>query len=279
MKKFLTAATSALLVAGACIVPAGAQEATAPSDLEPTVTSGQFVWGFRKSLVSYITGPIGRGTVTLDNGVTPFEGDKKDFAFPIDVANARYEANGDAQLPLKGDIHFRAHYDSDEDRWGLDVKLSDFKLVFKGASATVTVDYETKGDLGAATGQGTTGTTGSKSGNDVELARFTLPKGPMVPTRAGYNYKNIDPTVAGPGFQEAFINNRYAEGTVLDAPDLTLAFNIPGDVDHYGTKSSVDSENRTKVIVGSLVGVFALFGAIVAALKALAPRLGLRLPF
>lgn len=279
MKKFLTAAATALVLTGACIAPVGAQEAEVAADSDPKVASGEFVWSFRKSLVGYITGPIGRGSVTPGNGATTVVGDKSDFVFPVDVDKAKYKSNGDAVLPLKGDVHFLAHKNSQADRWDLDVKLSDFTLVFTGDSATVTVDYETKGDLGAASGQGVTGDYGSKTGDDVVLARFTLPKGAWVPNKRGYDYSNIDPTVAGPGFQEAFLSDRYAEGTTLDAPDLKVLFDAEGDVDQHGTKSSVDSENRTKIILGSLAGVLAFVGMIVAALKALAPRFGFPLPF
>lgn len=273
-RRILSPMLAATLALTTLTIPAHAQQ-----NPNPSIVSGTFTWGIRKSLVNYVQGFIARGHVTASAGATTSKiGGVQEFSFPIDSANATYQPNGDATLPLKGTVTFQGHKDAKLDRYDLDVTLSDFKLQVKGTNVTVTVDYVTKGDLKALV-NGPSGEYGEKTGDDVAFATFTLPAPLVANDAGGYEFLQNDSAVTAQGFEDAFLSDKYAPGTALDAPDLLVRFNEEGKLHREGNKSSVDNENRMKVVLAAFAGVFAVVGAIVAALKTFGSKFGIHLPF
>lgn len=247
---------------------------------EPAVKTGSFNWGIRKGLVSYVEGPIGRGTAMP---IAPATSDKngiyKEFQFPVDAAAAQVTPNGDATIALQGGVHLQAHPKKvdgqDAPAYDLDVKFTDLKLQISGKDGKLTADYLTKGDFEQAGVPGASG-QGVKEGNDVTVMTFTLDEA-IDPSVTAVNYNNI-PTISQQGFVDAMVN-RYNVGESLDAAELHLKLSGNKDGKDFGNRTSVDDENRGKIIGGSIAGILLLLGGIFAALVKFLPSLGVKLPF
>ncbi|APT93324.1 hypothetical protein CPHO_10965 [Corynebacterium phocae] len=233
--------------------------------------SGSFTWGFRRSLVRYMEGFIAKGKVELSG---PVKREGANFIFPLDAANSHLDAAGNGQLKLLGGLHFLGHYNKSAQRWDMDVTIDNFVLDVEGKKVTVRADYVTKGDLSKAPSS----QDGDQiSGKNVAFATFELDS--AIKPGTNVRFINQDTAATAPGFSEAFLNDRYATGTPVDGPNLKLVSDPTKPFTEYGKESSVDSENRTGVIIGSIVGVLAAIGGLLGALKHFGPQFGIRLPF
>lgn len=247
---------------------------------ESVVKSGSFTWGIRKSLVSYVEGPIGRGTAAPIAPATDAKnGIYKEFEFPVNTAAAQIAPTGNATIPLQGGVHLQAHPKKvdgqDATTYDLDVKFTDLKLQITGKDGKLTADYLTKGDFKQAGVPDASG-QGVKEGNDVAIMTFTLDEA-IDPNLKAVNYNNIS-TLSEQGFVDAMLN-RYSAGESLDAAELHLKLSGTKDGKDFGNKTSVDDENRGKIIGGSIAGILLLLGGIFAALWKFLPSLGIKLPF
>ncbi|MCS4489531.1 HtaA domain-containing protein [Corynebacterium sp. ES2794-CONJ1] len=281
-QRFLSV-TTATMMALSPVVVAPAVTATEAvvkqQDGSQPLVKGTFVWGFRSSLVRYIEGIIAQGKIEVTGPATRLSGDKaNEFSFPLDPARSSIDRDGNGELKFDGGVHFFGHQQADR-TWSLDVELSNITLLVEGVNVTVLADHITKGDLSSAPGSEIKDGVKQISGQQVRLAQFTL-AAPLVDKEAGgYSFINQDTATTLEGFTQAFLSDTYKPGVALDGPDLTVINRENKPVESYGGETLVTSENRTKIIVGSIFGALAFIGALIALLKEIAPRFGIMLPF
>ncbi|MDO4630808.1 MAG: HtaA domain-containing protein [Corynebacterium sp.] len=256
-------ALAATVAAGLLAVPVAQAQSQPQSQSQEAgaaeITSGTFVWGIRKSLISYVEGPISRGqALAVEPAQTVSNGIYKEFEFPVQATTV--DAQGNTTIPLAGGVHLQGH--PSDSGYQLDLSFSDLKVLVTGQDAQLTGDFVTKGQVEA-------------QGDDVTLVTFKLDE-PIDTSAKQVDYNNLG-TTAEQGLVDALL--RYNVGESMDAAELHLNLNGTDDAKQYGQVTSLDDENRTKVLLGAVLGVVALIGGAIAAVWQFLPQWGIKLPF
>ncbi|MFF2040246.1 HtaA domain-containing protein [Kitasatospora sp. NPDC058170] len=134
--------------------PAPAFGAGGPSSV--TYDTGALDWGVKASFRSYVTGPIGQGSVELTGGATS----NADGSFHFGLAGASYDlATHVLSSSFTGGVHFSAHHGA------LDIALTDLRITTAGTTGTITADTASKESMSSPD---------VTRRDDVPLATFTV---------------------------------------------------------------------------------------------------------
>ncbi|MFF1907815.1 HtaA domain-containing protein [Kitasatospora sp. NPDC058218] len=195
--------------------PALAFGAGAPGSV--TYDTGALDWGVKSSFRTYVTGPVGQGSVELTGGATT----NADGSFHFALASAAYDLTTHSLTSaFTGGVRFTAHHGA------LDVGLSDLKISTSGTTGTLTADTASKESMGA---------TEVTRRDDVPLVTFTVGRDTTtgVPTAAALTEQG---SKAFAGF--------YQAGTAMD-PLALLLKQSPATPSPTATPSASQSPSGT----------------------------------
>ena len=244
----LVAATMALVPSGAAADPTG------------DVVAGQAMWGVKASFRSYVTGPIGQGTIT-PTGLTVEAGGA--FGWPA-TGGTHDDGAGDTDATFGGSVQFLAHAGA------LDMTLSGLEVHLDAgtASGTLVLDAVSRS---LADGSYTTYT-------DVGFATLDLTGITPTSTAGGWSWASIPASLTAEG-ADAFAGF-YPAGTALDpvtvaldlvepapAPQVTVSktsgIDLAGEtvtVSGTGFDPDANLSTRPPIPVGQPTGVYVVFG-------------------
>ncbi|NJQ17228.1 HtaA domain-containing protein [Streptomyces bohaiensis] len=206
----LAAATATVLSATAFAAPAAA-DTPAPAATYDLV-DGTLDWGVQESFRTYISGPIAKGSITLDDGAQ--RNDDGTFAFTGGTGSYDLGTHSVA-TEFDGSVHFEGHGGV------LDLKLSDLRLVTEGRTGgAILADV----------------TVGTDTTEDVEFARLDMSG--VSPGRGDGGamvFADIPATLTAEG--SVAFGGFYEAGAALDPATLTVSAvppAEPGDPDDGG---------------------------------------------
>lgn len=165
-----------------------------------------FNWGIKQTYRNYIKGNIAKGNWDSSSGVG-FTGSATgaDGAFVFTPGKATITSATEATIPMQGTLHFKGHNYTGLDL--LDMKLSDIKVVVKGSSADIVVDYQSyESDMVDKTKRGN-----PINGDDVTIATIALNNAPNTDSGTVDLSGNTTLTQGG---KQLFIS--YSVGEALD---------------------------------------------------------------
>ncbi|MER5865718.1 HtaA domain-containing protein [Kitasatospora sp. NPDC002040] len=195
----LVAVIAALLLVALPIVPAAA----APG----AVAGGRLDWGLKQSFLSYVTGPIAKGSWSLTGGAATVGGN----TFRFHSATGTYDpATGALTAGFSGGVNFKGHEANGS--YGLDMKLSRFTLKAGGGSAGLYADVSSKAkDTGVVT-----------NASQAKLVDLGLDGIDLRGQAGTLTLSNVPTTMTASG--AVAFGNFYPAGTALDP--LTLSVNV-----------------------------------------------------
>ncbi|MFF2078637.1 HtaA domain-containing protein [Kitasatospora sp. NPDC058162] len=197
----LVAVLAALSAVGLASAPAVAAEGK--------VSGGRLDWGIKQSFLTYVTGPIAKGSWALTGGAATVGGS----TFRFHSANGVYDpATGALTAAFSGGVRFTGHQENGANALGLSLGRLTFRAV-PGGAAGLYADVSSKSK---ETGQ--VSTAGQAKLADLSLAGVDL-RG----AAGTLNLANVPATLTDAG-AKAF-GNFYQAGTALDP--LSLAVNLP----------------------------------------------------
>ncbi|MEV7598800.1 HtaA domain-containing protein [Kitasatospora sp. NPDC089797] len=201
----LAAALVAVLAALSVVVLSPGQAVAA----EGKVSGGRLDWGIKQSFLTYVTGPIAKGSWALTGGAATVGGS----TFRFHSANGTYDpATGALTAAFSGGVRFTGHQENGSN--ALDLSLG--RLTFRaapGGSAGLYADVSSKSK---ETGQVSTA-------SQAKLADLSLAGVDLRGAAGTLNLGNVPATLTDTG-AKAF-GNFYQAGTALDP--LSLSVNLP----------------------------------------------------
>ncbi|MFJ8045021.1 HtaA domain-containing protein [Kitasatospora sp. NPDC096147] len=172
-----------------------------------TVSGGRLDWGIKHSFLSYVTGPIAKGSWSLTGGASTVGGD----TFRFHSATGSYDPeSGALTAALSGGVNFKGH--ESNGTFALDMKLSRFTVKAGSGSGGLYADVVSKAK--------DTGTVSSAS--QVKLADLGLGGIDLRGQGGTITLSGVPATMTAAG-ATAF-GNFYPAGTQLDP--LTLSVNV-----------------------------------------------------
>ncbi|MFJ7279654.1 HtaA domain-containing protein [Kitasatospora sp. NPDC098663] len=197
----LVAALAALLAVGPSPGPAHAAEGK--------VAGGRLDWGIKQSFLTYITGPIAKGSWTLNGGAATVGGS----TFRFHSATGGYDpATGALTAAFSGGVRFTGHQENGAN--ALDLSLGRLTVrAVQGGAAGLYADVSSKSK---DTGQ-------VSSASQAKLAELSLAGVDLRGAAGTLTLSNVPGTLTDAG-AKAF-GNFYPAGTALDP--LTLSVNLP----------------------------------------------------
>ncbi|MFJ3220420.1 HtaA domain-containing protein [Kitasatospora sp. NPDC086801] len=197
----LVAALAALLALGLSPGPAVAAEGK--------VAGGRLDWGIKQSFLTYVTGPIAKGSWTLTGGAATVGGS----TFRFHSATGGYDpATGTLTAAFSGGVRFTGHQENGAN--ALDLSLGRLTVrAVQGGAAGLYADVSSKSK---DTGQ-------VSSANQAKLADLSLAGVDLRGAAGTLTLGNVPGTLTDAG-AKAF-GNFYPAGTALDP--LTLSVNLP----------------------------------------------------
>ncbi|MFF1791620.1 HtaA domain-containing protein [Kitasatospora sp. NPDC058243] len=197
----LVAALAALLAVGLSPGPAHAAE--------DKVAGGRLDWGIKQSFLTYITGPIAKGSWTLNGGAATVGGS----TFRFHSATGGYDpATGALTAAFSGGVRFTGHQENGAN--ALDLSLARLTVrAVQGGAAGLYADVSSKSK---DTGQ-------VSSASQAKLAELSLAGVDLRGAAGTLTLSNVPGTLTDAG-AKAF-GNFYPAGTALDP--LTLSVNLP----------------------------------------------------
>ncbi|MEV7359954.1 HtaA domain-containing protein [Kitasatospora sp. NPDC091276] len=197
----LVAALAALLAVGLSPGPAHAAEGK--------VAGGRLDWGIKQSFLTYITGPIAKGSWTLNGGAATVGGS----TFRFHSATGGYDpATGALTAAFSGGVRFTGHQENGAN--ALDLSLGRLTVrAVQGGAAGLYADVSSKSK---DTGQ-------VSSASQAKLAELSLAGVDLRGAAGTLTLSNVPGTLTDAG-AKAF-GNFYPAGTALDP--LTLSVNLP----------------------------------------------------
>ncbi|WP_461030853.1 HtaA domain-containing protein, partial [Streptomyces sparsus] len=102
------------------------------------IVDGTLDWGVKKSFRSYVTGPIGGGTVETGSGAEVNGGG---YRFPDGTGSFDAEAPA-LETAFKGSVRFLAHKEGGA--YALDLKLSELRVTAGGGKGSLVADVSSK---------------------------------------------------------------------------------------------------------------------------------------
>ncbi|MFF9894406.1 HtaA domain-containing protein [Streptomyces longispororuber] len=195
----LLAVVAALAGLAGALLPA----ATARADARE-VQGGRLDWGIRSSFQSYVTGPVARGSWSLEGGAATVGGSQ----FRFHSAKGSYDpASGAFRAAFSGGVHFTGHRTGSA--YQLDLTVSRPTVVVSGGSGMLYADMVSKEK----------GTGKLTSARQVPLASLDLSGIAMKGGTGPIALTNIPATLTARG-AEAFAGY-YPAGTKLDPVSLS----------------------------------------------------------
>ncbi|WP_371517554.1 HtaA domain-containing protein [Kitasatospora sp. NBC_01300] len=197
----LVAALAALLAVGLSPGPAHAAEGK--------VAGGRLDWGIKQSFLTYITGPIAKGSWTLNGGAATVGGS----TFRFHSATGGYDpATGALTAAFSGGVRFTGHQENGANALDLSLNRLTVRAV-QGGAAGLYADVSSKSK---DTGQ-------VSSASQAKLAELSLGGVDLRGAAGTLTLSNVPGTLTDAG-AKAF-GNFYPAGTALDP--LTLSVNLP----------------------------------------------------
>ncbi|MFF2040247.1 HtaA domain-containing protein [Kitasatospora sp. NPDC058170] len=197
----LVAAIAALLVVAALPGQAAAAEGR--------VSGGRLDWGIRQSFLTYVTGPIAKGSWGLTGGAATVGGS----TFRFHSAQGSYDpATGALSASFSGGVRFTGHRENGVDALDLSIGRLTFRAV-QGGAAGLYADVSSKSK---ETGQ-------VSSVSQARLADLALSGLDLRGAAGTLTLSSVPATLTDAGAR-AF-GNFYTAGTALDP--LTLSVNLP----------------------------------------------------
>ncbi|MFD9690647.1 HtaA domain-containing protein [Kitasatospora sp. NPDC059146] len=176
---------------------------------EGKVSGGRLDWGIRQSFLTYVTGPIAKGSWALTGGAATVGGN----TFRFHSANGTYDpATGALTAAFSGGVRFTGHQENGSN--ALDLSLG--RLTFRAAPGGAAGLYADVSSKSKETGQ--VGTAGQ-----AKLAELSLAGVDLRGAAGTLNLANVPATLTDAG-AKAF-GNFYQAGTALDP--LSLSVNLP----------------------------------------------------
>ncbi|MFI6943082.1 HtaA domain-containing protein [Streptomyces sp. NPDC050418] len=192
-------------VAGLGALFAALLPATAAHAEDRTVQGGRLDWGIKASFQSYVTGPIAKGSYTLQSGAATAGSSQ----FRFHSAKGSYNPDtGALNAGFSGGVHFLGHKKSDGSH-ELDLTISRPTVKISGGSGTLYADMVSKAK---GTGKVTTA-------SQVPLASLSLSGINMKGGGSPVALNNVPATLTSQG-ANAFAGY-YAAGTPLDPVSLS----------------------------------------------------------
>ncbi|MGW1172258.1 HtaA domain-containing protein [Kitasatospora sp. NPDC002543] len=197
----LVAALAALLTVG--LSPGAAAAA------EGGVSGGRLDWGIKQSFLTYVTGPIAKGSWALTGGAATVGGS----TFRFHSANGTYDpTTGALTAAFSGGVRFTGHREGGADALDLSVGRLTFKAV-QGGAAGLYADVSSKS---RETGQ-------VSSASQAKLADLSLAGVDLRGAAGTLTLSGVPATLTDAG-AKAF-GGFYQAGTALDP--LALSVNLP----------------------------------------------------
>ncbi|MBV6701184.1 HtaA domain-containing protein [Kitasatospora aureofaciens] len=197
----LVAALAALLAVGLSPGPAAAAEGR--------VSGGRLDWGVKQSFLTYVTGPIAKGSWALTGGAATVGGS----TFRFHSANGTYDpATGALTAAFSGGVRFTGHQENGADALDLSLGRVTFRAV-QGGAAGLYADVSSKS---RETGQ-------VSSASQAKLADLSLAGVDLRGAAGTLTLSSVPATLTDAG-AKAF-GGFYAAGTALDP--LALSVNLP----------------------------------------------------
>ncbi|MFJ2868654.1 HtaA domain-containing protein [Kitasatospora sp. NPDC087314] len=197
----LVAALAALLVVG--LSPGQAVA------VEGKVAGGRLDWGIKQSFLTYVTGPIAKGSWTLTGGAATVGGS----TFRFHSATGGYDpATGTLTASFSGGVRFTGHQENGANALDLSIGRLGFRAV-QGGAAGLYADVSSKSK---ETGQ-------VSSVSQAKLADLSLAGVDLRGAAGTLTLSNVPGALTDAG-AKAF-GNFYPAGTALDP--LTLSVNLP----------------------------------------------------
>ena len=224
--------TATALVSAAFVAPAA--EAQTPS-----IESGTANWNIKKSFLRYVQMPFVAGTVTTSEGAEKVMKNGKivDFALPVNAADSALDSDGNGTIDLDGAIHITGHHG------GMDIQMSDFKIVVNGTKGVLQADYVRKGAMPSGNA---TDDTAESAGDDKPIVEFAVPE-PLKPGDDNKINTSFTPT-AMTEFGIDIFGESYEQGAPIhdSKVDLALSFKDAADTGAgagAGADSDTDSDD------------------------------------
>ncbi|WP_416876079.1 HtaA domain-containing protein [Kitasatospora sp. SC0581] len=197
----LVASLAALLAVGLSPGPAAAAEGR--------VSGGRLDWGIKQSFLTYVTGPIAKGSWGLTGGAATVGGS----TFRFHSANGTYDpAAGALTAAFSGGVRFTGHQEGGSNALDLSIGRLTFKAV-QGGAAGLYADVSSKSK---ETGQ-------VSSASQAKLADLSLAGVDLRGAAGTLTLSGVPATLTDAG-AKAF-GGFYQAGTALDP--LSLSVNLP----------------------------------------------------
>ncbi|MFF2123383.1 HtaA domain-containing protein [Kitasatospora sp. NPDC058184] len=197
----LVASLAALLAVGLSPGPAAAAEGR--------VSGGRLDWGIKQSFLTYVTGPIAKGSWGLTGGAATVGGS----TFRFHSANGTYDpAAGALTAAFSGGVRFTGHQEGGSDALDLSIGRLTFKAV-QGGAAGLYADVSSKSK---ETGQ-------VSSASQAKLADLSLAGVDLRGAAGTLTLSGVPATLTDAG-AKAF-GGFYQAGTALDP--LSLSVDLP----------------------------------------------------
>ncbi|SDT72846.1 Htaa protein [Streptomyces sp. TLI_053] len=176
---------------------------------EGKVSGGRLDWGIKQSFLTYVTGPIAKGTWALTGGAATVSGS----GFRFHSATGSYDpANGALTAAFSGGVRFTGHEENGTN--ALDLSIG--RLTFRAAAGGAAGLYADVSSKSRETGQ-------VSNASQAKLAELSLAGVDLRGAAGTLSLSNVPATLTDAG-AKAF-GGFYTAGTALDP--VSLSVNLP----------------------------------------------------
>ncbi|MFJ4096927.1 HtaA domain-containing protein [Kitasatospora sp. NPDC089913] len=176
---------------------------------EGKVSGGRLDWGIKQSFLTYVTGPIAKGTWALTGGAATVSGS----GFRFHSATGSYDpANGALTAAFSGGVRFTGHQENGTN--ALDLSIG--RLTFRAAAGGAAGLYADVSSKSRETGQ-------VSNASQAKLAELSLAGVDLRGAAGTLSLSNVPATLTDAG-AKAF-GGFYTAGTALDP--VSLSVNLP----------------------------------------------------
>ncbi|MFB7376603.1 HtaA domain-containing protein [Kitasatospora purpeofusca] len=176
---------------------------------EGKVSGGRLDWGIKQSFLTYVTGPIAKGTWALTGGAATVSGS----GFRFHSATGSYDpANGALTAAFSGGVRFTGHQENGAN--ALDLSIG--RLTFRAAAGGAAGLYADVSSKSRETGQ-------VSNASQAKLAELSLAGVDLRGAAGTLTLSNVPATLTDAG-AKAF-GGFYTAGTALDP--VSLSVNLP----------------------------------------------------
>ncbi|EPD68571.1 hypothetical protein HMPREF1219_01755 [Corynebacterium pyruviciproducens ATCC BAA-1742] len=285
LSQSLLAAGVTCALAMGVVAPAGAAETPTVSTADSGTTAshsnallgGTFAWPIKSSFISYVRGPLAKGSFSFTDGAS-FSEEQNQFLFPVDPGATHLDATGNGSVALRGSVHIIGHKNfGGPGKHGLDLTYSNLKITVDDTKATLVGDYVVSGVVG-----GKEENKIDKTGTQEPLITFSLPSA-IAP---GHDSNFQDATsYAATGMVKSLQHYEVGEELANSAVDLVLDYDdgkdpaatTPNELTssaQFSVEMGQDSGKFAGVVIGILAALGFIIAGIAAAVNGAVPGLG-----